>query len=185
MTIWVRNKYDVLTSVSTRTHRSKYVVLVSVSTRTYSHQVRHFFSPIPKKTQSSKNQTLTKHQFSRKRTDEHTHNNNLRQAKKRSILDLPTQEESLGRKSLGFKSKYCPLQRASLYIIVSVLDHIKVFTLFPLFQLGFNVRKHLKNTISRSQLNMLNSGLLVAQAHNLFIHRSYIIYELDGHASGR
>ena len=114
MTIWVRNKYDVLVSVSTRTHRSKYVVLVSVSTRTYSHQVRHFFSPIPQKTQSSKNQTLTKHQFSRKRTDEHTHNNNLRQAKKRNILDLPTKEESLGRKSLGFKSKYCPLQKGFL-----------------------------------------------------------------------
>ena len=49
MTIGVRNKYDVLTSVSTRTHRSKYVVLVSVSTRTHNHQVRHFFSPIPQK----------------------------------------------------------------------------------------------------------------------------------------
>ena len=121
MTIWVRNKYDVLVSVSTRTHRSKYVVLVSVSTRTrfskyaYSQSSSKAFSlSNPPKAQSSRNQTLTKHQFSRKRTDEHTHNNNLRQAQKRSILDLPTKEESLGRKSLGFKSKYYPLQKGFL-----------------------------------------------------------------------
>ena len=48
--------------------------------------------------------------------------------------------KSLGRKSLGFERKYRPTLKGFLVcIIVSVLDHIKVFTFVPLFHLHFNV----------------------------------------------
>ena len=48
--------------------------------------------------------------------------------------------KSLGRKSLGFERKYRPTLKGFLVcIIVSVLDHVKVFTFIPLFHLNFNV----------------------------------------------
>ena len=52
----------------------------------------------------------------------------------------PNKRKSLGRKSLGFERKYRPTLKGFLVcIIVSVLDHIKVFTFIPLFHLNFNV----------------------------------------------